>query len=54
MSREVRLYLDDMLEACRRVTNAYFGIDERIVWDVVALRAPSMARELGRFLAAPP
>lgn len=111
MSRETRLYLEDMLEACRRVTSyttgmtfeqfradqrtcdavarnleilgeaakrvpedvrkqlpaidwrescafrdvlahAYFGIDERIVWDVVTLRAPSIARELERFLAA--
>ena len=30
------------------------GIDERIVWDVVTLRAPSIAAELARFLAALP
>jgi uncharacterized protein with HEPN domain len=111
MSRETRLYLEDMLEACRRVigytagttfeqyvndqrtrdavarnleilgeaakrvpddvraqlpaidwreacafrdvlAHAYFGIDERIVWDVVTLRAPSIARELESFIAA--
>ncbi|HEY2030555.1 MAG TPA: DUF86 domain-containing protein [Myxococcales bacterium] len=110
MSRETRLYLDDMLEACRRVisyttgmsfehfvadqrtrdavarnleilgeaakkvpedvrkqlpaiswrevcafrdvlAHNYFGIDERIVWDVVTLRAPSIMRELQPFLA---
>jgi uncharacterized protein with HEPN domain len=113
MSRETRLYLEDMLEACGRVTtytagmtfeqfladqrtrdavarnleilgeaakkvpddvrqklpvidwreacafrdvlaHAYFGIDERVVWDVASLRAPSIARELERFLAAAP
>ena len=109
MSRDPRLYLEDMLEACRRVASytagmtfeqfladdrtrdavarnleilgeaakkvpseirqrlpavdwreacafrdilahAYFGIDEQIVWDVVRLRAPSIAAELERFL----
>ena len=112
MSRDARLYLDDMREACRRVTtytagmsfeqyvadqrtrdavarnleilgeaakrvpadlrtrlpaidwreacafrdvlaHAYFGIDERIVWDVITLRVPSVALQLQRFLGAP-
>ena len=113
MSREPRLYLEDMLEACRRaamyttgmtfeqfnadlrtrdavarnlevlgeaakkvpedvrtqlpaidwreacafrdvLAHHYFGIDERIVWDVVTLRAPPIARELERFLSVAP
>ena len=110
MSRDVRLYLEDMLEACRRATeyvqalsfeqyladrrtrdavarnleilgeaakqvpaewrakmpaidwreacafrdvlaHGYFGLDERILWDVVRLRAPTIIAELERFLA---
>jgi len=109
MSRDVRLYLEDMLEACRRVleyttgmdfptytadrrtrdavvrnleilgeaakkvprevterlpvidwrevrafrdvlAHGYFGLDERIVWEVVTGRVPGIVGELERYL----
>ena len=110
MSRDARLYLEDMLEACRRaagyvealsfeqyltdqrtrdavarnleilgeaakrvpaewrakmpgidwreacafrdvLAHAYFGLDERVLWDVVRLRGPIIVAEIERFLA---
>ena len=53
VSRDVSLYLDDMIEACRRVAglrdilaHAYFGIDEEIVWNVVSTEVPALLPRL--------
>jgi len=57
LSREWRLFLEDILSSCGKIRRYAEGSDlaalkrdEKTLWDVVSQRIPALEQELRRFL----